>query len=65
MEQGPFYHKYFMKCSKFNILFSGNHVLPLKLNIPRFYTDVYNLYIENFKKRTFNYSRNIESIIVV
>ncbi len=40
----------FYKCSKLNILFSGNHVLPSKLNIPRFYTDVYNLYIENFKK---------------
>ncbi len=55
----------FYKCSKLNILFSGNHVLPSKLNIPRFYTNVYNLYIENFKNRTINYSRNIESIIVV
>ncbi len=40
----------FYKCSKLNILFSRNHVLPLKLNIPRFYTDVYNLYIGKFKK---------------
>ncbi len=39
----------FYKCSKLIILFSGNHVLPSKLNIPRFYTDVYNFYIENFK----------------
>ncbi len=30
----------FYKCSKLNILFSGNHVLPSKLNIPRFYTIV-------------------------
>ncbi len=55
----------FYKCSKLNIIFSGNHVLPSKLNISTFYTDVYNLYIENFKKRTINYSRNFESIIVV
>ncbi len=40
----------FYKCSKLNILFSRNLVLPSKLNIPRLYTDVYNLYIENFKK---------------
>ncbi len=40
----------FYKCSKINILFSRNQVLPSKLNIPRFYTDVYNLYIDNFKK---------------
>ncbi len=36
----------FYQCSKLNILFSGNHGLPSKLNIPRFYTDVYNLYIK-------------------
>ncbi len=42
----------FYKCYKLNILFSGNDVLPSKLNIPRFYTDVYNLYIQNFKKQT-------------
>ncbi len=39
----------FYKCTKLNILFSGNHVLPSKLNITRLYTYVYNLYIENFK----------------
>ncbi len=39
----------FYKCSKLNILFSRNHVLPSKLNIPRLFTDVYNLYIANFK----------------
>ncbi len=42
----------FYKCSKLNILFSGNHVLPSKLNMTRFYTDVYDLYIDNLKKET-------------
>ncbi len=50
MQHTPFYHKYSVNAPKLNILFSGNHILPSKLNISRFYTDVYNLYIENFNK---------------
>ncbi len=55
--------KTFFKCDNLNVYFGAKHRLLNKENLPKFYSDIHNLYMKDFRKTKLN--TNTESIIMV
>ncbi len=49
-----FYNQHFYSCNNLDIIFRGNQPLKSNIHIPKFYSDIHEVYINNFMKKPFN-----------